>query len=89
MGATRARIAVDAMGGDYAPGEIVAGALRAREELDVEILLVGDPDQIEASLKQHPHSLQLEIVPAEGTVEMHEEPLSGSGANPRHRLMWR
>lgn len=83
MGATRARIAVDAMGGDYAPGEIVAGALRAREELDVEILLVGDPDQIEASLKQHPHSLQLEIVPAEGTVEMHEEPLSGLRRKPK------
>lgn len=83
MGATRARIAVDAMGGDYAPGEIVAGALRAREELDVEILLVGDPDQIEASLKQHPHSLQLEIVPAERTVEMHEEPLSGLRRKPK------
>ncbi len=83
MGATRARIAVDAMGGDHAPGEIVAGALRAREELDVEILLVGEPQQIEAELKQHAHSLQLEIVPAEGTVEMHEEPLSGLRRKPK------
>ncbi|MEM9808553.1 MAG: phosphate acyltransferase, partial [Cyanobacteria bacterium P01_D01_bin.56] len=41
MGLTQARIAVDAMGGDYAPAEIVAGAIRAKEELDVEILLVG------------------------------------------------
>ena len=31
MGAKRARIAIDAMGGDYAPDEIVAGALKAKE----------------------------------------------------------
>ena len=34
-------IAVDAMGGDRAPGEIVAGGLRAAAELDVDVLLVG------------------------------------------------
>ncbi|MFM6532001.1 MAG: hypothetical protein ACKPKW_29560, partial [Dolichospermum sp.] len=33
MGSTGVRIAIDAMGGDHAPAEIVAGALRAREEL--------------------------------------------------------
>jgi glycerol-3-phosphate acyltransferase PlsX len=38
----RARIAVDAMGGDYAPQEIVAGALLAAGEFDADILLVGD-----------------------------------------------
>ena len=36
------RIAVDAMGGDRAPGEIVAGALAAVDQLGVEVLLVGD-----------------------------------------------
>jgi len=41
MGSTRARIAIDAMGGDHAPE--ITGALRAREELGVEVLLVGDP----------------------------------------------
>lgn len=39
-------IAVDAMGGDNAPAEIVAGAIRARDELNVPILLVGCPDEI-------------------------------------------
>ncbi|HWW54719.1 MAG TPA: phosphate acyltransferase PlsX [Acidimicrobiales bacterium] len=39
-------IAVDAMGGDHAPAEIVAGARRAVEELGVDVLLVGDPDVI-------------------------------------------
>ncbi len=75
MGSTPARIAIDAMGGDYAPDEIVAGALRAKEELDVHILLVGDPEQIETSIGKHTPSHQLEIVPSEGVVAMDEEPL--------------
>jgi glycerol-3-phosphate acyltransferase PlsX len=70
------------MGGDHAPAEIVAGALRAREELDVEILLVGDPQQIETSMKHH-NASQVEVVPAEGTIEMHEEPLSGLKRKPK------
>ena len=35
-------VAVDAMGGDRAPAEIVAGAVQAAEELGVRVLLVGD-----------------------------------------------
>ena len=83
MGSARPRIAIDAMGGDHAPAEIVAGALRAREELDVEILLVGDSSQIEAALSQHGNSFPVEIVPSEGTIEMHEEPLSGIKRKPK------
>jgi glycerol-3-phosphate acyltransferase PlsX len=71
------------MGGDHAPAEIVAGALRAQAELEVDVLLVGDPEQIQAVMKQHHSSLQLEIVPAEGTIEMHEEPLSGLKRKPK------
>ncbi|NJO43637.1 MAG: phosphate acyltransferase PlsX [Cyanobacteria bacterium CRU_2_1] len=83
MGSTQARIAIDAMGGDYAPDEIVAGALRAEAELGVKVLLTGDPQQIEALMKQHNSSLQLEIVPAEGLIEMHEEPLSALRRKPK------
>lgn len=83
MGSTRARIAIDAMGGDHAPAEIVAGALRAREELGVEVLLVGEPQQIEAALPPKTNLGQLEIVPSEGTIEMHEEPLSGIRRKPK------
>lgn len=83
MASTRARIAIDAMGGDYAPSEIVAGAIRAQAELDVEILLVGDPQAIESSLKQHTSSCQLEIVPAEDVVAMDEEPLVSLRRKPK------
>jgi phosphate acyltransferase len=39
-------VAVDAMGGDLAPAEIVAGAVQAADELDVRVLLVGIEDTI-------------------------------------------
>lgn len=86
MGSTRVRIAIDAMGGDNAPSEIVAGALRAQEELGVDVLLVGDPAQIEASLKQHTHAgtpKGIEIIPSEGTIEMEEEPLTALRRKPK------
>ncbi len=71
----RARVAVDAMGGDHAPAEIVAGAVQAQADLAVQVLLVGDPDQIRASLPPTSSSA-IEIIPADGTIEMHEEPLT-------------
>jgi glycerol-3-phosphate acyltransferase PlsX len=82
MGSTRERIAIDAMGGDCAPAEIVIGALQACQELGVEVLLVGDPPQIEAELAQHEDRSGVEIVPADGTIEMHEEPLSALKRKP-------
>ena len=41
------RIAVDAMGGDHAPYEIVAGAVWAAKEYGVALELVGKPDEIQ------------------------------------------
>lgn len=83
MGSTRVRIAIDAMGGDNAPDEIVAGAVRAQAELDVDVVLVGDPQQVETALKQHSQSSDIEVVPSEGTVEMEEEPLVGLRRKPK------
>lgn len=48
------RIAVDAMGGDYAPAEIVKGAVCAASLYDVDITLVGDEKAIEAHLPKQP-----------------------------------
>jgi phosphate acyltransferase len=83
MESSCARIAVDAMGGDFAPDEIVAGALRAHEELGVKILLVGDPDRVNASLKQHSAPSSIEVVPSEGVIEMNEEPLISLRRKPK------
>lgn len=74
MAVTRAKIALDAMGGDHAPEEIVIGAIRASRELDVDIFLVGDRQAIEDCLALHPHQgVNLTIVDAEGVVEMEED----------------
>lgn len=70
-------IAVDAMGGDHAPREIVAGALQALEGLpDVQRLyLVGREQEIRAELDRHHAGLdRIEIHPADDVVEMHEAP---------------
>ncbi len=78
----RARIAVDAMGGDYAPNEIIAGSMRASEELDVEVLLVGDSERIEAYFQHHPRPKNLTIVHAEEVVAMDEEPITAIRRKP-------
>ena len=62
-------IAVDAMGGDKAPGEIVAGARQAADELDVPVLLVGDPGVFEPG--------RLEVVAASEVIGMDEDPAVG------------
>ncbi|BCX12949.1 MAG: phosphate acyltransferase [Thermosynechococcus sp.] len=80
---TRARIAVDAMGGDYAPDEIVAGALRASEELDADILLVGDPVPIQRYLDEHAPTAKPQIIEASDVVDMGEEPLSALKRKPK------
>ncbi|NJO47150.1 MAG: phosphate acyltransferase PlsX [Oscillatoriales cyanobacterium RM2_1_1] len=85
MSLTRARIAIDAMGGDFAPAEVVSGALMAQETLGVEVLLVGDPKQIEFCFKHHHASANTpfpEVVPAEGIIDMHEEPLGALKRKP-------
>ena len=70
-------VAVDAMGGDNAPGEIVRGAARAARELGVEVILVGRRDTIEAELRSAGETAdgeRVRIVDATEVVEMHEHP---------------
>jgi glycerol-3-phosphate acyltransferase PlsX len=86
MGSTSARIADDAMGGDYAPDTIVAGALKAVNELPAKILLVGDPQQVEAALERHGSSSALDIVPASDIIGMHEEALSAVKRKPQSSI---
>ncbi|MEM8828667.1 MAG: phosphate acyltransferase PlsX [Cyanobacteria bacterium P01_G01_bin.19] len=85
MGLTRARIAVDAMGGDFAPEEIVAGAIQASAELDLDVLLVGDERQINSLVKKYDSkkTASVEVVHAEDVVTMKEEPLTGIRRKPK------
>ena len=81
------RIALDAMGGDFAPGEVVVGAVEAAVGLEnVKVLLVGQLSPIQAELDKLPSALRrsaqeaivrgtLEIVPAADIAEMDESPV--------------
>ena len=55
------RIAVDAMGGDYAPEQIVLGALQAARKYQCDIVLVGDETQIREFLKRDADLEKLQI----------------------------
>jgi glycerol-3-phosphate acyltransferase PlsX len=68
------RIAVDAMGGDRAPGEIVAGALAAVEQVGVEVLLVGIEDAVRAELPGGVPPAGVELLACSQVIEMHDEP---------------
>ena len=48
------RIAVDAMGGDFAPDEVVKGVARVSLESEIEVVLVGASDRIQALLDEGP-----------------------------------
>jgi glycerol-3-phosphate acyltransferase PlsX len=63
-------VAVDAMGGDKAPGEIVEGARRAAQQHGVGIVLVGPPDQVG-------DTQGLELVACSEVIAMDEDPAGG------------
>jgi phosphate acyltransferase len=66
-----ARIALDAMGGDNAPSETVAGAVEA-SRADVDVVLVGHHHILEEELAKH--DVRLPIVDAPEIIEMGEDP---------------
>ena len=71
----RVRIAIDAMGGDYAPEEIVKGAVAAAEKGDIEPLLVGPLDILKVELAKYDVSgLPLHCVNAEDFIKEEENP---------------
>ena len=65
------RIAIDAMGGDHAPGEIVKGAAQAAGEYGLDISLVGLPHVVQPLLDSHP---RLQLVPCTQVIAMDEHP---------------
>src|SRR6266566_9001404 len=73
------RIAVDAMGGDHAPAQIVKGAALAAREYGVDISLVGLPQVVQPLLDSHP---RLQIVPCTQVIAMDEHPAQAVRSKP-------
>lgn len=69
------KIAVDAMGGDFAPQSIVEGAYKAAKEHGIKVVLVGDEDQVSKELSKYPTSkLSIYIHHTSHVVAMHDSP---------------
>ena len=73
------RIAVDAMGGDYAPAEIVKGAGQAADEYGIDVSLVGIPAFVHPLLDRHP---RLQLVPCTQVIAMDEHPAQAVRSKP-------
>ncbi|MCX5895301.1 MAG: phosphate acyltransferase PlsX [Proteobacteria bacterium] len=72
----RTKIAVDAMGGDFAPRAVVDGAVNACREYDVEVILTGRENIIRRELKRHSiSSLPLTLCKASEVIGMGDNPL--------------
>jgi len=68
------KIALDAMGGDYAPSEIVKGAVEAVKKNYAEVVLVGIESEIEKELAKHPAVEGISIKHASEVIAMDEVP---------------
>ncbi len=69
------KIAIDAMGGDHGLTPVVEGAIQAIKELDIELVLVGQEDQIRSELDRVKWTdSRLTVQHASQTVDMHESP---------------
>src|SRR3990172_2149144 len=75
-------IAVDAAGGDYAPAEVVKGAIKASEELDVEIALVGKKDILHVMTGRKSKKAKINIVDASQLIDFHESATRAIAAKP-------
>jgi glycerol-3-phosphate acyltransferase PlsX len=78
-------IAVDAMGGDFAPSLVVDGALAAARHFDLGVALVGIPRIVNAELGRHPDvdCSRVRVVEAADVVAMDESPAAALRRKPR------
>ena len=69
------KIVLDAMGGDNAPYEVIKGAYLAEKELsDLDVVLIGKKDSIEAIIEKDFSDLRCEVVHASEVIDMCEAP---------------
>jgi len=81
------RIAVDASGGEYAPNEIVKGAIKASQEYGVRIILVGKKSLLHLLAGKQLKKLDLSIVGASQNIDFHEHPMEAIRKKPRSSIV--
>lgn len=88
-GGERRRVALDAMGGDYAPGEVVLGAVQAARAYGVGVALVGLRDAIQPELERlagPAAGLDLEVIHTDEVIGMDEHPAEAIRAKRRNSI---
>jgi glycerol-3-phosphate acyltransferase PlsX len=81
------RIAVDADGGEFAPHEIIKGAIQAAQEYKVDIALVGKKTLLHVVAGKHLKNLNLTIIGTSQTIGFHEHPMEAVQAKPRSSIV--
>ena len=82
------RIAVDAMGGDNAPSEVVRGVVQFASTGQGYVLLVGDPEVLQAELAQYDASrLPIRVIPSEGVIAEGEQPVLALRQKPKASVL--
>ena len=82
------RIALDAMGGDNAPSEVVRGAVHFAAAGQGQVMLVGDPEAVQDELSAYDTSrLPIGVVPSEGVIAEDESPALALRQRPRASVL--
>lgn len=83
------KIAIDAMGGDYAPEEIVKGAVQAAQAYpETEIILVGQSERINEFLPTSDRPRNLSLREATEVISMDEHPANAVRKKRMLQLLW-
>jgi len=80
-------IAVDASGGEYAPHEIVKGAIKAAQEYEVQIALVGRKDILYVQAGRHLQKLGMTIIDATQNIGLNESPIEAVNSKPKSSIV--
>jgi len=81
------KIAVDASGGEYAPHEIVKGAIKAAQEYQVEIVLVGNRSMLHVQAGRYMKKSNISIIDASETIDMQESPVKAVRSKPNSSIV--
>src|ERR1700686_5690758 len=81
------KIALDAMGGDFAPDQVVAGGVQAHRELGVEVIFVGVKEKVDVALAASGAGKWAEIEDAPEVIAMDEHPVQAVRAKKNSSIV--
>jgi glycerol-3-phosphate acyltransferase PlsX len=80
-------IAVDAAGGDFAPNEVIKGAVQAAEEYDIDVALVGKKSLIHVTAARYLKNSRITIVDAAEVIAADEHPMKAVMGKPNSSIV--